>query len=115
MVFSQVWRRLSIRFKLTVMLLLSPKKDNYLVTLPGNVILNTSLNIKNFSPKKDNYLVTLSRILPIILSLNLIFILCQYEFNHNSPNFHNTGESLHSVNGYLITFLQCRIFILCQW
>ena len=40
------------------MLLLSPKKDNYLVTLPGNVILNTSL-IKNFSPKKDNYLVTL--------------------------------------------------------
>ena len=89
------------------MLLLSPKKDNYLVTLPGNVILNISLNIKNFSPKKDNYLVTLSRILPIILSLNLIFILCQYEFNHNSPNFHNTGESCWLVRGSLFIELGC--------
>ena len=59
MLYLIIWRRLSIRFKLIVMLLLSPKKDNYLATLPGNVILNTSLNIKNFSPKKDNYLVTL--------------------------------------------------------
>ena len=37
----------------------SPKKDNYLVMLLCNVILNTSLYIKNFSPKKDKYLVSL--------------------------------------------------------
>ena len=42
--------------------------------------------------------------------MNFIFILCQWKFNHNSPNFHKIGESVHCVNGNLITFLQWRIF-----
>ena len=39
--------------------------------LLGNVILNTSLNIKNFSPKKDNYLVTLLGNVILNTSLNI--------------------------------------------
>ena len=88
-----------------------------------------------FFPVENFYIVSMGISNTFLQWRNFILckweLLCQWEFNHNSPNFHNIGESLHCVNenlitfssgeflycvnGNLNTFLQWRNFILCKW